>query len=293
MDADRLATYLEDLTADERRQLSGLRNRLALLTESEHGRQLQPPADPADAADLSLAVRSRAVVVFSLNSARYPETVKLLGAAIFQDLKTVAGLIEAFPDLGWPAVVAVDEFAAFGADHVLGLFQRARSARLSLLLATQELADLRRIEEAFQDQILGNVETVVAHRQNVPDSAELVAQIAGTRETWIHTFQTDGRLLGAGHAQLGLGTKHRGHEFIVGPDTVKRLGAGEAILIRKTPPDARLVRIYPPAPPEVASFGECQAEIEAAHRQMAYHRTYGPKPNEPTPAVDDDRSEAA
>lgn len=120
-----------------------------------------------------------------------------------------------------------------------------------------------------------------------------VAQIAGTRETWIHTFQTDGRVLGAGHAQLGLGTRHRGLEFLVAPDTVKRLGAGEAILIRKASPDARHVRIYRPAPPEVGFHGERQAEIEAAHRQMAYHRTYGPKSDAPAGAVDEDRSEAA
>ncbi len=155
VDADRLAGYLEQLTPEERRQLSGLRNRLALLTESEHGPQLQPPDDPAEVIDLRAAVAARAVVVFSLNSARYPETTALLGAAIFQDLKTVAGTVEANPGRSWPAVVAVDEFAAFGADHILGLFQRARSARLSLLLATQELADLRRIDDAFQDQILG------------------------------------------------------------------------------------------------------------------------------------------
>lgn len=78
--AERLAGYLEDLTTDARRQLSGLRNRLALLTESEHGAQLQPPAQPENGVDLALAIAQQAVVVFSLNSARYPETVKLLGS---------------------------------------------------------------------------------------------------------------------------------------------------------------------------------------------------------------------
>jgi energy-coupling factor transporter ATP-binding protein EcfA2 len=271
--AERLAGYLEDLTTEERRQLSGLRNRLALLTESEHGAQLQPPAQPENAVDLALAVAQQAVVVFSLNSARYPETVKLLGAAIFQDLKTVAGRIEADAGFGHPAVVAVDEFAAFGADHVLGLFQRARSARLSLLLATQELADLRRIDEAFQDQVLGNVETVVAHRQNVPDSAELVAQIAGTREAWIHTFQTDDRMLLTGTAQFGLGTRHRGHEFLVAPDTIKRLRTGDAIVIRKTPHDARRVSVYVPEWPEAFWTPESRAALEADHREVAYGRT--------------------
>lgn len=226
--------------------------------------------------DLRAAVAARALVVFSLNSARYPETTALLGAAIFQDLKTVAGTIEANPRQSWPAVVAVDEFAAFGADHILGLFQRARSAKLSLLLATQELADLRRIDDAFQDQILGNVETLIAHRQNVPGSAELVAQIAGTRETWIHTFQTDQRLLLAGSGQWGLGTKHRGHEFLIAPDAVKRLKTGQAIVIGKTAHDARRVDIYQPAPPErTPGDPDTDARIESTFRALAYYRIHG------------------
>jgi TraM recognition site of TraD and TraG/Type IV secretory system Conjugative DNA transfer len=187
--AKRLTDYLEDLTTDERRDLAGLRNRLALLVESEHGELLQPAEDPIDDADLLLAIRSSAVVVFSLNSSRYPETAKLLGAALFQDLKDVAGIIESQPEHRRPAAVAVDEFAAFGTDSVLGVFQRARSAGISLLLATQELADLRRVDPAFQDQVLGNVETIIAHRQNVPESAELVAAIAGTRTVTLGRYR--------------------------------------------------------------------------------------------------------
>jgi conjugal transfer pilus assembly protein TraD len=140
------------------------------------------PAPGARQIDLKDAIGQAAVVVFSINTSRYPETGKLVGAALFQDLKDVTGVMESNPQLRRPTVVMVDEFGAFGGDHVLGLFKRARSAKLSMVLATQELADLRRIDPAFQDQVLGNVETVIAHRQNVPESAELVAQIGGTRE---------------------------------------------------------------------------------------------------------------
>ena len=246
-EGERLAGYLADLTVDERRDLSGLRNRLALMVEGEHGPMLQPADDdPPDEVDLLLAIRSGGVVVFSLNSSRFPETAKLLGAAVFQDLKAVAGLLETRPDYRRPAVVCVDEFAAFGSDHVLGVFQRARSAGISLLLATQEVADLRRIDPALQDQVLGNVETVIAHRQNVPESAELIAELAGTREVWLRTFQTVEGLKAQreGKRDGQLGSKRRGHEFIVAPDTVKRLPTGEAVVVRKNPHSVRQVRIF-------------------------------------------------
>lgn len=114
----------------------------------------------------------------------------------------------------------------------------------------------------------------MAHRQNVPDSAELVAQFVGTRETWIHTFQTDDRMLFAGPAQFGLGTKHRGHEFLVDPDTIKRLRTGEAIVIRETPHDARRVTVHRPAWPEAFWSSQNQGTLEAGHREIAYGRTY-------------------
>jgi hypothetical protein len=228
--------YLADLTDQEKHDLAGLRNRLAILAESEHGDLLAPTGDPANHIDLLTAIRSGAVVVFSINTSRYPETGKLLGAAIFQDLQSVAGFLESDRSLIRPTAILVDEFGAFGGDHVVGLFQRARSVRLSLTLATQELADLRRIDPAFQDQVIGNVEAVIAHRQNVPESAELVAELAGTREVWIHTFQTDQAITNAPDlVPSGRGTKRRGHEFYVAPDTIKQLAVGEAVVITKNP----------------------------------------------------------
>ena len=102
----------------------------------------------------------------------------MLAAAIVQDLLTVAA----------PArrpgaeLVAIDEFSAIAAERVARLFGRARAAGFSLLLGTQELADLRRRAAALLEQVIGNVEAVIAHRQNVPASAELVARIAGHPE---------------------------------------------------------------------------------------------------------------
>ena len=253
--ADRIGAYTADLGPNERRDLSGLRHRLALLAESEHGPMLRQHPEAIERVDLLAAISAGGVVCFSLNTSRYPETAKLLGAAVLQDLKAVVGQLEARPAVRRPAVVCVDEFAAFGQDHVLGLFQRARSAGLSLVVATQELADLRRVDPAFQDQVLGNVATIVAHRQTVPESAELVAEIAGTREVWVRTFHTDDRWTrsrGRG-GETGEGTRHVGREFLIAPDTIKQLGVGEAVLVQKNPHRASRVRIY--SPPAVDAVG--------------------------------------
>jgi hypothetical protein len=55
----------------------------------------------------------------------------------------------------------------------------------------------------------------------VPESAELIAQMAGTAPRWITTQQTEQRLLGAVHS--GKGSRSRGYEFEVHPTRIKQL----------------------------------------------------------------------
>ena len=100
----------------------------------------------------------------------------------------------------------------------------------ALLLGTQELADLTLVEHPnLKDQVLGNVTTLIAHRQVIPDSAEQIAAIAGTQGTWVHTQRTDHRL--NGHGTNGdTGTRTRGREFAVHPDEIKQLHTGWALV---------------------------------------------------------------
>jgi murein DD-endopeptidase MepM/ murein hydrolase activator NlpD len=244
--AEEIGAYLARLTAEQARDLRGLADRLALLVEGGHGDYLTP-ADEADGEiDLIRAIGTGAVVLFSLNSSRYGQTARLIGNMVVQDIKTVCGAIEDTPGSDRPALVAVDEFAALDGDQVAGLFQRARSASISLVMATQELADLRRVDEGFDEQIVGNVEWLLAGRQNNPGSAELVAVIAGTEEVWVHTFQTEeglGRPKSRFVRESGVGTKHRGREYYAPPDDIKRLPVGRMLLVEKNPHRVEVVDV--------------------------------------------------
>lgn len=244
--AEEIGEYLARLTPDQARDLRGLADRLALLVEGGHGDYLMPARESDREIDLLRSIGTRAVVLFSLNSSRYGETARLVGNMVIQDLKTVCGAIEDKPGSVRPALVAVDEFAALDGDQIAGLFQRARSAAISLVMATQELADLRRVDEGFDEQIVGNVEWLLAGRQNNPSSAKLVAGIAGTEEVWVHTFQTEegfGRPTSRFVRESGIGTKHLGREFYVPPDEIKRLPVGRMLLVEKNPHRVEIVNV--------------------------------------------------
>jgi conjugal transfer pilus assembly protein TraD len=151
----------------------------------------------------------------------------MLAAAIAQDLLTVAAQQQDQPRA---TLVLVDEFSAVAPDGIARLFGRGRSAGISLLLGTQELADLTLPEHpGLKDQVLGNITTLIAHRQVVPDSAEQLAATAGTRGTWVHTQRTDHRPNGRGSSG-DTGTRTRAREFAVHPDEIKQLQAGWALV---------------------------------------------------------------
>ena len=141
--------------------------------------------------------------MFSLDSGRWPGLSAQVGALVVQDLKAVCG--EALHGPRGPWYVMIDEFSALDGPQLLGLLARGAAAGCSVILATQELADLNAAGDGFRDQVLGNAALKAAFRQDVPDSAELWAAMAGTQPGWAETIQTAHRSAGpvataTGHA---------------------------------------------------------------------------------------------
>jgi hypothetical protein len=82
--------YLEALSERQRRELSGVRDRLAILTESNFAPWLEPERAGGQI-DLRAAVAERAVVYFALESDRRPLLAQMLACAVVTDLIALAG----------------------------------------------------------------------------------------------------------------------------------------------------------------------------------------------------------
>ena len=241
--AQELHDYLDDLSPEQHRGLAGTRDRLAILAESDVAPWLQPHDAGGPSIDLLRATQARDVVYFRLDADRRPLLAAMIAAAIVQDLLTVAAHHQHQPV---STLVLVDEFSAVAPEGIARLFGRGRSAGMSLLLGTQELADLTLVEHPnLKDQVLGNVTTLIAHRQVIPDSAEQIAAIAGTRGTWVHTQRTDHRLNGQG-TNGDTGTRTRGREFAVHPDEIKQLRTGWALVACPGRTQPRIARMLHP-----------------------------------------------
>jgi len=251
--AERTAAYLETLTPDQLSAGRGLATRLALLSESDAGRWLAPPADgPGPVLDIGHALAAGPeVVLLSINSSIYGALGAQLGALAVQDLTSAAGRrLTERPGGDRPATVALDEFSALGADNVLSLLARGREAGVGVLLATQELADLERAGRGFRDQVLGITAVTLAHRQEVHESALAISRMAGTRIGWRQTLPNPAplRALDRGRGPHP-GTRQQHEEPVVHPNAIKRLRTGQLVLLTGVPrPTAARVQVEPPAP---------------------------------------------
>jgi len=225
-------SYLDSLSSRQQSDLTGVRDRLAILSESDVGLWLDPQTPGVERFELLEAVRARAVVYFNLESDSRPLLTQMLGAAIVQDLQTTVAALQGRPV---PALVVIDEFSAIAAEQVVRLFSRARSAGCSLVLCTQELSDLRLPgRERLLEQVVGNLSVLIAHRQVVPDSAELIASLAGSRGAWRSSRHSDGRI-----------TRTRTHEGVLDSNEIVSLGVGRAaVIVLADGPDVRIAHIF-------------------------------------------------
>lgn len=223
--------YLHSLSARQRTDLSGVRDRLAILAESDLAGWLDPEPPGASVFDLLSAMRRRAVVYFALQVDSWPLLAQMLGTAIVGDLRGTMAALQRSPVA---SVVAIDEFAAIAAEQVAHLFGRARSAGINLLLGTQELSDLRADGRAqLRDQVLGNLSSLIAHRQVVCESAELVSRLAGSRGAW-RTTQTSS----------GGWTRSRSSASQLSVDRIRSLPVGDAAILDLAGGTARVASVF-------------------------------------------------
>jgi conjugal transfer pilus assembly protein TraD len=255
--AEQVQDYLAGLTADQLSAVRGLGTRLALLSESCAGPYLRRGA-PGETIDLRAGLEGGDVILFSLNSSVYGKLAAQLGTLVIQDLISATGA-RLEPGAGIagpprpttagiggpppPATVAIDEFSALDNDNLLALLARGREFGVRVLVATQEMADLERAGRGFSDQVLGIVGVKIVHRQDVPRSAETVAQMAGTERYWEETRRLGGPLGGGAR-----GTRRVAERYVVHPNVIKRLAVGEAIVMTKLP-SARVQQVVVRRPP--------------------------------------------
>ncbi len=214
---------------------SARRDNPALIAPLPHHARSYPSPTPPQHIDLFDAYMNRKIVFITLDSRRYGESARGIGRFILQDLKSVSAKVDStIPKKDrQPFTVVIDEFADLATEDFIGFLDRARSSRMSIVVAHQELCDLQRISEEFAGRLTGNMSTLYAFLQKNPNSAEQIASYAGTRLVQKKTYAYEKRFFV--NMPTGSSSVRDVEEFIVHPNVIKKLGVGECVVIKKYP----------------------------------------------------------
>lgn len=207
------------------RAIEGIQTRLASLGEGD----LEELFTNSNAIDLNKIIENGEVVLFSLDSLRYPEQSRALGRLIVNDLKSCVSAHQRRG--GGPVSLFFDEFNVFASHEVIDVINKSRSAGFEAVLSFQSLSDIDKIKnggEALRRQIIQNCNTLICQLQNDSHDAEELSALFGTFESIGETVQVEN-----GNT-TGMSSFRKVREFFVHPDDIKRLGVGQAFIKMST-----------------------------------------------------------
>lgn len=212
--------------------LQGLRTQLESIVYSDFHDRVTASENNLD---LFNTVREAGIAFMYLDTRRFGETATAIGRFIIQDLKAVSARIDAEISKRdrRPFTVVIDEFADLAQEDFIGFLDRARSSKIGIVVAHQEISDLDRISPEFCGRLMGNTATLFAFLQKRPESAELISGIAGTKKVWKTTMQTSRFLFM--EIDSGKGSRREVEEFNIHPNVIKSLKVGECVRIGRYP----------------------------------------------------------
>ncbi len=212
--------------------LQGLRSQIENLIFSDFGELLR---ENENGINFFKSIQNKKVLLLMLDSRSYPESSVALGRFILQDLKATSAKVDAEIEkaLRLQFNVIIDEFSDFAQDDFVSFLDRARSSRMPIMIAHQELCDLKRISPHFEGRLMGNIAVMYVFLQKRPESAEIIAKTAGTKISIKKTEATEKFLFF--DIPTGKKSTREVEEFIIHPNEIKSLKVGECIAIKKYP----------------------------------------------------------
>ncbi|MED4717761.1 type IV secretory system conjugative DNA transfer family protein, partial [Bacillus badius] len=222
---DKLREIIGKIERIDDKAIKGLASRLSILAEGDLRDLFKE--DGTNTLELNSVIEEKAIVVFSLDSLRYPDVARQLGKLIINDIKTNVSR-HSRTRKGERVTLIFDEFNVFVSEQVVDVINKSRSAGFEALLSFQSLADIDAVSVPLRRQIIQNSNTLIVQRQNEATDAEELAKTLGTKDGYAHTFQTgeDG--------MTGQGSVRGIKEFWFHPDEIKELGQGMAIVKRQS-----------------------------------------------------------
>lgn len=271
-DADSIREHCAALDDNRQRReaVEGVGGRVNELDDAV-GEQLRPALAGEEEIKLSELMESGAICLFRLEAQSLPEASRSLGQLLLADLAATCGPIIT-ERRSAECMVVLDEFGRYSGPALQPLMAlTARAAAMPILIATQDVSDLRAVGDQFLEQNAANLGWVFAGLTNEPESADYLARFSGQKMVVEWTRQTQ-KWEGDFDHESGQGTQAHGYEWNVHPSEFQALNTGRGALIRKGPQASAVIEVFAPmqaaelmaeapAPSEGWSAGTLRAEF--------------------------------
>ena len=211
-----------------------LQNNINMLLDSELGR-LFDTSEYQNILSIQQIVRQKDIVYVSLNGLIYKEYIRTLAQMLVGDINYY--LSEMYQmNHQKELIVLFDEPSSYLNETFIDLVNKGRGAGMHAIFSPQTMADIAKLGDKLQEQLVGNVNTLIIGKTNEPGEAEYWSNTIGTYEDIELTTMTEQE---DGYSDVGKidwagqrGTKRNVNKFKISPDRIKELRKGEFIVHR-------------------------------------------------------------
>lgn len=211
-----------------------LQNNINMLLDSELG-QLFDTSEHQNILSFQQIVRQKDIVYVSLNGLIYKEYIRTLAQMLVGDINYY--LSEMYQmNHQKELIVLFDEPSSYLNETFIDLVNKGRGAGMHAIFSPQTMADIAKLGDKLQEQLVGNVNTLIIGKTNEPGEAEYWSNMIGTYEDIELTTMTEQE---EGYSDVGKidwagqrGTKRNVNKFKISPDRIKELRKGEFIVHR-------------------------------------------------------------
>ena len=219
-------------TDSEKKNAEGFSAKILTMYQSAAGRACLRPGQRTDGSPkLELDVTRGGITYIGLDSLGKPELTTAISAFTLQRMnveasKRTTGSASAVK----PMFLIIDEANTVNRKILQNMVSRARSARITPILATQGPLDWN-VEQATGkgqgaagfNALAQNINVAIIMNQGEPESAQVCAEFLGTREV----FQTSQRITEDGLIDA---TARTNQDYYVSPQKLRELEIGEAVI---------------------------------------------------------------